>query len=425
MFSEKRKEDIVKFVSAIMHDDHVSNYFICYYADGSMHSLRTSRAEFSLEQVKEKDCYFSLNGFAGYHRKSDECRQVNGIVVDLDYHEASTKAFRRWIVGRNLAVILDAVDAGDIPAPNIITNTGRGIQLLYLFENSISYFTKNGEINEKAIFAYKRIQEEITRKVNAVLPEEDGLEIDRNVNDISRVVRIPGTKNSKSDTVASIVYTNDEYYSFSDFYKKKDTSDKKISYKKSSVKGSNGNKELQQARINELEKLVELRGGNCEGYRNYMALLYYNAAVQIFEKDKANKMLFEFCKKFNPGTTPFTKSQINAIIRSVNSNKTAGYSGYYIFTKQWIIEHLAITQDEANAIGFSTYINKRERTKQKNRQNKQERNTGIIQMHNSGIIHSDIAKTLGISLRTVQTVIKTAGLARAYSAKINVQKNAA
>ncbi len=170
---------------------------------------------------------------------------------------------------------------------------------------------------------------------------------------------------------------------------------------------------------------MELRGGNCEGYRNYMALLYYNAAVQIFEKDKANKMLFEFCKKFNPGTTPFTKSQINAIIRSVNSNKTAGYSGYYIFTKQWIIEHLAITEDEANAIGFSTYINKRERTKQKNRQNKQERNTRIIQMHNSGVIHSDIAKVLGISLRTVQIVIKTAGLARAYSATINVQKNAA
>ena len=425
MFSEKRKEDIEKFVSAIMHDDHVSNYFICHYAEGSMHSLRTSRTEFSLEQVKEKDCYFSLNGFAGYHRKSDECRQINGIVIDLDYHEASTKAFRRWIVGRNLAVILDAVDAGDIPAPNIITNTGRGIQLLYLFENSISYFTKSGETNEKAIFAYKRIQEEIMRKVNAVFPEDDGLEIDRNVNDVSRVVRIPGTKNSKSDTVASIVYTNDEYYSFSDFFKKKDTSNKNAPINKSSVKGFYGIKELQQARIHELEKLVELRNGNCEGYRNYMALLYYNAAVQIHEKDEAKKMLSDFCKKFNPGTSPFTKSQINAIIRSVDSNKTAGYSGYYIFTKQWIIEHLAITEDEANAIGFSTCINKRERTKQKNRQNKQERNTKIIQMHNSGVIHSDIAKALGISLRTVQTVIKNAGLARAYSATINVQKNAA
>lgn len=425
MFSEKRKEDIEKFVSAITHDDHDSNYFICHYAEGSMHSLRTSRTEFSLEQVKEKDCYFSLNGFAGYHRKSDECRQINGIVIDLDYHEDSTKAFRRWIVERNLAVILDAVDAGDIPAPNIITNTGRGIQLLYLFETSISYFTKNRETNEKSIYAYKKIQEEITSKVKSVLPEEDRLKIDYNVNDISRVVRIPGTKNSKSDTVASIVYTNDEYYSFSDFFKKKTTTNKNASVKKSSVKSSYGTKELQQARIYELEKLVELRNGNCEGYRNYMALLYYNAAVQIYEKDEAKKMLSDFCKKFNPGTSPFTKSQINAIIRSVDSNKTADHSGYYIFTKQWIIEHLAITEDEANAIGFSTYVSKRERTKQKNRQNKQERNAKIIAMHNSGVFHSDIAKTLGISLRTVQTVIKNAGLARAYSTKINVQKNAA
>ncbi|MGN0469251.1 MAG: hypothetical protein ACI4GY_11055 [Acutalibacteraceae bacterium] len=424
MFSEQRKEDIEKFISMILHDDHDSNYFICHYSDGSMHSLRTSRSEFSLEQIKEKDCYFSLNGFAGYHRKSDECRQINGIVLDLDYHKESTKEFRRWIVGRNLAIILDAVDACDIPEPNIITNTGRGIQLLYLFENSISYFTKNGETNEKAIYAYRKIQEEIAEKIKSVLPEKDGLEIDYNVNDISRVVRIPGTKNSKSGTVASIVHTNDEYYSFSDFFTKKASTDKKVPCK-SSVKISCSNKELQQIRINELEKLMEIRNGNCEGYRNYMALLYYNAAVQIYEKETAKNMLFDFCKKFNPGATPFTKSQIKAIIRSVDSNKSDGYTGYYIFTKQWIIEHLAITEDEANAIGFSTYVNKRERTKQKNRQNKQERNTKIIEMHNSGAVHSDIAKTLGVSLRTVQTVIKNAGLSRSYSKKINVQKNAA
>ena len=103
---------------------------------------------------------------------------------------------------------------------------------------------------------------------------------------------------------------------------------------------------------------------------------------------------------------PFTKSQIDAVVRSVDSNKTADHSGYYILTKHWIVEHLAITEEEANSIGFSTYINKREKTKQKNRQNKQERNTKIIEMHSGGVVHSDIAKALGISLRTVQTVIK-------------------
>ena len=117
--------------------------------------------------------------------------------------------------------------------------------------------------------------------------------------------------------------------------------------------------------------------------------------------------------------------QIDAVIRSVDSNKTADHSGYYIFTKQWIVEHLAITEEEANSIGFLTYINKRERTKQENRRNKQERNTKIIEMHSGGVVHSDIAKALGISLRTVQTVIKEAGLSRTYKTKCNVQKNAA
>ena len=227
MISEKGKEDIEKFISMIMHDDHDSNYFICNYEKGAMHSLRTSREEFNVEQVHEKDCYFSLNGFSGFHRKSNECRQINGIVIDLDCHEPATKVFLRWIVQRNLIAILDALYAGDIPAPNIITVTGRGLQLLYLFDNSISYFIKTGEINEKAVFAYKKIQGEIASIIKSVLPEDFSLEIDYNVNDVSRVVRIPGTKNSKSGTVASVAYTNCDYYSFSDFHKKEDDKNKK------------------------------------------------------------------------------------------------------------------------------------------------------------------------------------------------------
>ena len=425
MISEKRSDDIEKFVSMIMHDDHDSNYFICHYENGAMHSLRTSREEFNIEQVHEKDCYFSLNGFSGFHRRANECRQINGIVIDLDCHEPATKVFLRWIVRRNLIAILDAVYAGDIPAPNIITVTGRGLQLLYLFDNSISYFIKTGEINEKAVFAYKKIQGEIASIIKSVLPEDFSLEIDYNVNDVSRVVRIPGTKNSKSGTVAAVAYTNCDYYSLSDLYKKEDDKNKKASCNKPIRNRSCVEKELQKVRINELEQLVELRNGNCEGYRNYMALLYYNSAIQIYEKKEAEKLLFDFCKKFNPGTMPFTKSQIDAVIRSVDSNKTADHSGYYILTKQWIVEHLAITEEEANSIGFLTYINKRERTKQENRRNKQERNTKIIEMHSGGVVHSDIAKALDISLRTVQTVIKEAGLSRTYKTKCNVQKNAA
>ena len=60
-----------------------------------------------------------------------------------------------------------------------------------------------------------------------------------------------------------------------------------------------------------------------------------------------------------------------------------------------------------------------------NQLKKAERNNKIIAMVKEGIKHSDIAKKLGISLRTVQTVLKNNGLTRGYYCNVNVQNNAA
>ena len=411
----------------LYHDDHDSNYFICNFKDGKMHSLRTSLDEFDVSQIKEEDCYISLNGFAACHRRQRECRQINGIVFDLDYHHLTTPETLEWVKQRNLNSIMDAVAENSLYEPNIITDTSRGYQFIYLFNNSIAYYCKDSTINEKALYAYNQIRLTIEKQIRESLPDEDYLDIDRNVYDITRIIRLPGTINTKTGKETCLVHINEDYYDFTDFYSKEEKKPPKENIKpktSTAYKKCNG-VELQKARIDELEKLQQFRGERCEGYRNYMTFIYYNSAVQIYDKDTAVEKTFEFCNKFVSGTEPFSNSQIKAIMRNIDKNKTKDYNGHYLITKEWIFDKLAITDIEAKQIGISNNFNSRAKKKQMNQIKKSERNAKIVAMVKEGVKHSDIAKQLGISLRTVQTVLKNNGLTRDYCTNVNVQNNAA
>lgn len=423
MFTEQEKQEINKFISMLYHDDRNSNYFICNY-DNGMHSLRTNLSELDISQIKEKDCYISLNGFKGCHRKRDECRQINGIVFDLDYHHNVTKAEMDWIKKRSLEYILDAFSSGDLYEANIITDTTRGLQLFYLFEKSISYRCKNGDLNQKAIYAYEKIHENIEEKLKAVLPEENSLESDPNVFDIPRVARIPCTINTKTGEKASIVHINEDYYYFSDFYSKSDNKAKKspnANELKQRNKPLKTQTALNEARISEIEKLQSIRKDASEGYRNYMTFIYYNSAVQIYGQKEALKKTCAFCNNFGESYTPFTETEVKGIARGIDNNSTKDYKGYYVITKEWIIDRLNITDEEAEQIGLSKQLNSRELKKRKNVQLKNERNAKIIKMADAKIKHLDIAKEIGVSLRTVQTVLKNNGKVREYNPNVNVQ----
>ena len=73
---------------------------------------------------------------------------------------------------------------------------------------------------------------------------------------------------------------------------------------------------------------------------------------------------------------------------------------------------------------ISKTINAREQKKRNNAKAKNERNARIIKMADENIKRSDIAKEVGVSLRTVQNVQKNSGMVRGYSTTVNVQKSA-
>ena len=272
--------------------------------------------------------------------------------------------------------------------------------------------------------AYNRITDTIkTQIVSVLVEEEDVLELDKcTTNDLSRVIRIPGTMNSKSKTKANIVHINEDYYCFADFYKKKKSaSDVPTPKYQRRLKNKDA---LNLARIREMEKLQKIRKGNCEGYRNYMTFIYYNSAVQLYGQKEALERTNGFCRNFGDCSSSFTEAEIKAIARGIDKNSTKDFKGYYVITKEWILDKLNINDEERSLLGISKILNSRELKKMQTAQAKKERDNKILDLFALNMRRIDIAKEVNVSLRTVQNVLKTHGKTREYNVNVKVQKSA-
>ena len=173
-----------------------------------------------------------------------------------------------------------------------------------------------------------------------------------------------------------------------------------------------------------MEQLQELRKGKLEGCRNYMTFIYYNSAVQLYGQKEALERTRAFCNNFGECNSSFTEAEIKAIARGIDKNTTKDFKGYYVITKEWIIEKLNITDEECSLLGITNPINSRELRKMKNAQAKKERNEKILELNDLNMKRIDIAKEVNVSLRTVQNVLKAHGKTREYNVNVNVQKNA-
>ncbi len=395
-------KDTEIFIEMLLHDDKNSNYFVAHKSSGRFSQKHYTKEEI-LDNMPEKDAYISLNGFSGWKRKTANCRQINALFFDLDYHESITKSEIDWINGHNLQLLEDAIKNKELYTPNIIVNSGRGLQLFYILENSIPYKLKDGNINEKALYSLNKIRETITDQLNNILKDtEYPLEIDNQVGDITRVVRIPGTYNTKAKSIAEIVYINDEYCKLADFYTK--TNKPKIikSYTKKAPKAETKDA-LQHARLRELKRLQEYRNFNCIGCREIMCFLFFNAASQVYSKADAINELQKFNSSF---LEPIPEYQIRAIAKEK----------HYKISRDYIIKNLNITDIEIQQLKlFSTNNLSRILKKAQTKKNKQERNTEILNLVRLGMRHSDISNIVGVSLRTVQNVLKENNITRSYT----------
>lgn len=148
-----------------------------------------------------KDAYFSVNaayraapyinsltGLPSPWRKEIHLRYLNACYCDIDCYKGNLK----WSEGVQL--VLQAQDDNIIPPASIIGRSGRGVYLLWLLTSERLGAQQRASPQE--IELYKQINKAIIRNLDKYKPD---LSIDKQAFDASRLLRIPGSMNTKAE----------------------------------------------------------------------------------------------------------------------------------------------------------------------------------------------------------------------------------
>lgn len=285
--SDKKKRAYIHFFS--------KNRIFAYVDKKTNQVKEASTSNSSLSKLKETlsslnnvvDVYATVNQFT-FTRKLENLIYTTMFYSDLDiYHTEFKNISKEELIEKVLSYCAEK----NIPAPNLIIYSGNGFYLKWLFSEKCNKY-------EFTIDKYKIIQKIINQLFQFLGADSKAL-------DASRVLRLPGSINSKTGRKCEVIYFNDErksasdlYESFSRFYTPEpqkpsklrspkavaDEPEKPIKQKvllvkrdssKAPVKTLSG-PSLAKARYDDLRKLIELRSGNVKNSRMTFLLWLLN-----------------------------------------------------------------------------------------------------------------------------------------------------
>ena len=376
------------------------------------------------ELHNEEDVFLGPNTMYLPKRRVENIRQFRALFQDIDCEsmgiEKAETVYLIWILYYK----------GKIPKPTMVTDSGRGVHLYWRIQNA-----PYGALN-----TWQELQDYIYYNLKH-------LGADKRATDGARVLRLPGTINSRCNSDCKVLYIDNELeYSMYELreeylnYKTKThqlqmQQTKKIDNKVISNRFFNSYS-LHMERANDLETLCRLRKYDMTGYRN-MALHCYAYWKGIYIRDiyDLENMVIAFNNAF---TEPLKETEVQAILRCIpkaidkfisyeqgirsgeNNRVSKGMidkQGYW-YKNETLIERLGITREEQNHL--KTIIGKQEKYRRNNErrtprnengltkreQEKQDRLSKIKELLSLGYNQSKIAKELGISRQAVSKLCK-------------------
>ena len=294
-----------------------------------------------------KNIYITLNTFYKPCRRLECIKELNFVYIDLDYYK--TKYTKEQVIMNLESNYFNKI----IPATNYIIDSGRGLALLWNIN----------KVPSQALPLWKAIQEYLYHQL-----KEFGA--DRQALDATRVLRVPGSINSKSKTVVSIIDEYDYIYDLREIQKEYLPELKPKEKKKGRPKKVNyvyRERSLYFARIQDITKLCELREYDLRGHREIILFLYrYYLCGFTEDVEKALEDVLELNSMFR---YPLKE---NEVIRATMSAEKCylDKNKEYKYKNDTLIELLEITEYEETYM--STIISKNEykrrhREREKNR----------------------------------------------------------
>lgn len=174
---------------------------------------------------------------------------------------------------------------------------------------------------------------------------------------------------------------------------------------------------LMASRLRKVAELQEHRGYACEGNRELMCFVYYNTAVQLYERPEAFRRLGAFNARF---VRPLPCDELEGVRSAVDGVvNVKGERGHYILSAQTLIRLLALTPAEIEATRFFTSKRAAERAEAKRitRARRDDRDQRICNLYATGdMTQREVAKAVGCSQKTVYRALKKAGMTRIRTA---------
>ncbi len=349
------------------------------------------------QDFDKEDVYISMSTFYKPMRRIETIKELTSNYIDLDTY--NTKFTKTQILMNLEEDYFNRI----IPRPTLILDTGRGLLLIWCIER-VPYM---------ALPLWKAIQEYFYNQL-----KEFGA--DRKALDTTRVLRVPGSINSKSGTRVKILERYDYVYTLREIQReflpdldenrpKKKGRPKKVVY-------VHRERSLYQGRILDLVKLCELRNYDVKGHREIILFLYRYYLCYFYEDEqKALEDTLELNKEF---IQPLGKREV---IRATGSAEKVFKSKdkQYKYKNETLIDILDISEYEQThmkiIIGKEEYkrrnneYNKKKykrKLKELGKMTKQEElnvlREKIKVLREKGLKNKDIASNLNIPLKTLK-----------------------
>lgn len=188
-------------------------------------------------------------------------------MIDLDVYNTE---FTKTQVLMNLN---DNYFGKNMPIPNVIVDSGRGLYLLWLIQ----------KVPYMALPLWKAVMEYLYNEL-----KEFGA--DRKALDPTRIFRVPGSINPKSGTKVKILEVNKHICSLreiqKEFLPELDENRVKKKGRPKKVVFVHRERALYQGRILDIAKLCEIRNYDVKGYREIILFLYRYYLCYFYEDEK-------------------------------------------------------------------------------------------------------------------------------------------
>lgn len=351
-----------------------------------------------------EDIYFTLNSFYKPKRVEENLRYMNCLFVDLDFYK----------IGLTQKEVIKEIDRhvkeNNIPKPSMLIDSGRGMYVIW----------KIKPIPSMAVKLWRFTVQHLCKKLSK-------LNSDFACTDPGRVLRVPGSINSKCGKRVEIITVNEIEYDIHDIKSRYLPSIDKVKEKKENKKITERKKignvsylfnpnTLNITRSKDIEKLCEIREYDIKN-RELTLFVYRNCLEKVYGKEIAIRRMLDLHGKF--------KNKLGsdrAIIGDTNSISSKIVQGdSYNLKNETIIKWLNITSEEQEQL--TCLIEKRvknTRAKELKKQRRRNQN-GLLKKEqeklniakeilklkkkNRNIKQKDIAEELNLSKSRVSRII--------------------